>query len=290
MSTVADLLTNIGYNLFRGTISTSSDPPQAQYIATINEVIDLLVKVLAEEGSEIGRTTGSITCSESAITAITAASPGSVTSASHGFSTGDVITISGVVGMTEVNDTDFTITVSNANTYTIGVDTSSYTAYSSGGYGYKAEYDDFASSLYAVGILTDSDGNDFSGWIEKTDSRPTLQLVTEASRIDYQPGQSDEPEAFYLNGDNNIVFLPTPDDDYTIKIPYYALQSVSATTDTIPFKDLFDNLIIEAVTTRYLYRIGNKERADVSWDWFKFVKERAMRILSVRKQQQVRIR
>lgn len=288
MSTVANLLTSIGYNLSR-TISATSDPTETQYITSINEVIDLIVQVLAQNRSEIGRTLGSISCAESAITAITQANPGSVTSTAHGFDTDDVVTISGVVGMTEVNDTDFTITKVDANTYTIGVDTSSYTAYSSGGYGYMAEYDDFASTLYAVGVMVDDHGNEFSGWIEKTYDRPTLKLVTEASRINYQPGQNDEPEAFYLTGDNNIVFLPTPDDDYTIKIPYYALQTISATTDTVPFKNLFDNLIIETVTARYLHRMADEQEASAEWNWFKFVHEKVMRILSVRRQMPIKV-
>jgi len=289
MSTVAEILTNIGYNMFRGTITTTSDPPEAQYIAMINETIDTIVKVLAENNSDIGRTTGSITCAESAITAITAADPGSVTSASHGFATGDVITISGVVGMTEVNDRDFTITWVDANTYTIGVATTDYTAYTSGGYGYKSVYSDLASTLYTVAVFSDDNGDEFSGWIEKTDSRPTLQLVTEAKVQEYQPGQADEPECFFLNGDNNIVFLPTPDDAYTIKIPYYPLQTVSATTDTVPFKNLFDNLIIQAITTRMQHRIGNLERAPTEWDWFKFVHDRVLRTILLRRRQQVRV-
>lgn len=68
------------------------------------------------------------------ITAITAANPGSVTtSGAHGFSSGDLIYISGVAGMTQVNNRLFTITSTGANTFTIGVNTSTYTAYTSGG-------------------------------------------------------------------------------------------------------------------------------------------------------------
>lgn len=286
MSTVANILTDVGYNLNR-TITGSSEPSQAECIAWINQTIDWLVQSLAENKSDIGRTLGTITCAKSAITAITQANPGSVTSTAHGFSTDDVITISDVVGMTEINDTDFTITKVDADTYTIGVDTSSYTAYSSGGYGYKASYDDFASTLYSVGIMVDEDGERFSGWIEKTNERVSLSLVTEAHRIRYEPGDTDEPEAFYLDGSNNIVFLPTPDDDYTIYIPYYPIATISSTTDTIPFLNIFDNLIIEGISTKYLYR--TREDAGIEWNWFSFVKERAERILKLRKQTGVKV-
>ena len=67
------------------------------------------------------------------ISAITKANPGQVTAAAHGFSNGDIIYISGVVGMTQVNGLYFTITVVDANNFTIGVNTSAYSAYVSGG-------------------------------------------------------------------------------------------------------------------------------------------------------------
>lgn len=68
------------------------------------------------------------------ITNITQANPGVVSITSHGYSNGDEVDLSGVVGMTEVNGKRFT--VNNVTTHTFelsGVDTTSYTAYSSGG-------------------------------------------------------------------------------------------------------------------------------------------------------------
>ncbi len=68
------------------------------------------------------------------ISGITQANPGEVTtSANHLLQTGQFVTISGVVGMTQVNGKTYEITVTGANTFTIGVDTTSYTAYVSGG-------------------------------------------------------------------------------------------------------------------------------------------------------------
>jgi hypothetical protein len=83
-----------------------------------------------------------------AITAITRANPGAVTAVGHGYTTADVVKIQSVVGMTQVNDLYFTITVTGVDTFTIGVDTSAYTAYSSGGTAAK-------TLVYAPG----SDGN-----------------------------------------------------------------------------------------------------------------------------------
>jgi hypothetical protein len=69
-----------------------------------------------------------------AITGATQANPCELTSVAHGYSTGDEITIAGVVGMTQLNGITVTITKTGANTYTLdGINSTAYTAYSSGG-------------------------------------------------------------------------------------------------------------------------------------------------------------
>lgn len=68
------------------------------------------------------------------ITAITKANPAVVTtSASHGFVTGDKVRISGVGGMTQVNNLYFTVTYISPTTFSIGVNSTAYTTYTSGG-------------------------------------------------------------------------------------------------------------------------------------------------------------
>lgn len=75
------------------------------------------------------------------ISAISQANPGQITtSVAHGFVTGDIINIEDVVGMTECNDQYYTITVVDTTKFTIGVDTSGYGAYVSGGKCYKRTY------------------------------------------------------------------------------------------------------------------------------------------------------
>jgi len=72
--------------------------------------------------------------SSAVVTNITQANPGVVTtSAAHGFTTGEVVGMAGVVGMTEVNGNSYTITVLSATTFSLGVDTSGFTAYVSDG-------------------------------------------------------------------------------------------------------------------------------------------------------------
>lgn len=68
------------------------------------------------------------------ITGISQSNPAVVTAAGHGFVTGNLIAIAGVVGMTELNGRTFTITSLTANTFSLdGEDSSGHNAYVSGG-------------------------------------------------------------------------------------------------------------------------------------------------------------
>lgn len=69
------------------------------------------------------------------ISNITQASPGVVTTTTdHGYSAGELVEISGVSGMTEVNGLTFTVGPGTSTTFELlGVDTTSFTAYTSGG-------------------------------------------------------------------------------------------------------------------------------------------------------------
>lgn len=72
------------------------------------------------------------------ITGITAANPGVVSAVGNGYSNGDIIYVADVVGMTQVNDRAFVVTSVATDAWTMkGVNTSGYTAYVSGGNGYK---------------------------------------------------------------------------------------------------------------------------------------------------------
>ncbi|STW99498.1 ubiquitin-activating E1 FCCH domain-containing protein [Kluyvera ascorbata] len=68
------------------------------------------------------------------VTGISNASPGVVTTdLTHGFSSGQVARITGANGITGVNDVDLTVTVITPHTFSIGIDTSSSGAWTSGG-------------------------------------------------------------------------------------------------------------------------------------------------------------
>ena len=77
---------------------------------------------------------GLLTEATTAITGITQANPAVVTAASHGLSNGDRVFIASVAGMTEVNNKEFTVAGATTNTFQLsGIDSSAFTAYSSGG-------------------------------------------------------------------------------------------------------------------------------------------------------------
>lgn len=87
------------------------------------------------EGSSVQVLTGYTGGSPSLpLTGITKASPPVVTSTAHGLADGDVVKLSGVVGMTEVNGKTFVVDVLSANTFSLlGIDGTGYGTYVSGG-------------------------------------------------------------------------------------------------------------------------------------------------------------
>ena len=98
----------------------------------IIEAGNLYFRFIREDGHvlEAGKT----------ITGATAANPVVVTATAHGFANGDEVKISGVVGMTEINNLRFTIANKTTDTFELtsqidgaNIDGTAYTAYSSAG-------------------------------------------------------------------------------------------------------------------------------------------------------------
>ena len=77
---------------------------------------------------------GILTEATKSITGATAANPVVITSASHNYSNGDRVYITGVTGMTEINNREFTVANVTTNTFELsGVDGSGFSAFVSGG-------------------------------------------------------------------------------------------------------------------------------------------------------------
>jgi len=73
---------------------------------------------------------------DKAITAATQANPVKLTMAAHGMTTGKELMVTSIVGMTQLNDKIYKVTVVDANNVTLdGVDGTAFTAYTSGGSG-----------------------------------------------------------------------------------------------------------------------------------------------------------
>ena len=82
-----------------------------------------------------------------AITNVTQANPAVVTSSNHNLQTGSIITITNVVGMTQLNGNTYTVTVTGTNTFTLnGINSTGYTAYVSGGN--WVSYNTFSFTLF----------------------------------------------------------------------------------------------------------------------------------------------
>jgi hypothetical protein len=77
---------------------------------------------------------GIVTETAKTITGATRASPCVITAASHGFVNGDRVWITGIVGMSQLNNRHFTVANVTANTFELsGVDATTYGTYSVGG-------------------------------------------------------------------------------------------------------------------------------------------------------------
>lgn len=110
---------------------------------------------------------GLILESDKTITGISKANPGVVTANGHGYSNGDEVFISGVVGMTEVNGKSFIVTNKAANTFElydvdgVAVNTTGFTTYVSGGvankvYEITTPYTE-ANDLFALKVAQNAD-------------------------------------------------------------------------------------------------------------------------------------
>lgn len=276
MALVSTLLTRIGYRLGGGiTISSSSDPSQAACIAWLNETALWMTGILAEHNSDLGKTIGTITTINADITAATAANPCAITAASHGLMTSGTaeVLVRGVLGMTELNDTEYTATYVSGDSVTLGISSAAYTAYTSGGYITKRKYSDLASYMYAPAQ---------EGWIVNAHDRSEVKLRSEDCLLEYDPVEATEPDEFYVDGANNICFPSYPDDVYTVKIPYWQIPTaLTATTDTFPFLGLLDNVAIEAV----VMRAQNRDEYDLEFEqqWNSFLLDRVIKVIEMRK-------
>lgn len=103
-----------------------------------------------------------VTCiaTSKTITAATQTNPVALTITAHGMTTGAQVQVTGVVGMTQLNDRIYIATVVDANTITLnGVDGTAFTAYTSGG---SATYGTFYVAKESAVMANFTGGNSLS--------------------------------------------------------------------------------------------------------------------------------
>lgn len=90
-----------------------------------------------------------------AITGATAANPVQITAVAHGFATGDIIQLTSLGGITQLNSNLFKITVTGADTFTLnGVDGTGFAAYTSGGSATRGDYYALNTSAKAADLTS----------------------------------------------------------------------------------------------------------------------------------------
>jgi hypothetical protein len=105
-----------------------------------------------------------------AITGITRANPAVVTCPAHGFAAGTPVTLTGIVGMVELNGYTGAITYLDANRFSVAVNSSGFTAYSSGGTATLA----VASEFFQGGLLTWTGGGNAGRKMEVASYHPSF--------------------------------------------------------------------------------------------------------------------
>lgn len=128
-------------------------------------------------------TVGHILEASKSITAATKAYPVKITAATHGYTTGDRVYLESLGGMTELNNREFTITVVDANNYTLdGENGLNYTTYTSGGTSKRVDPNDFTlTGVDSTGYTTYTSGGTVDGIYEI----PTPYLEAELADLNY---------------------------------------------------------------------------------------------------------
>jgi hypothetical protein len=128
----------------------------AGYASQISKTITTLALTQANittNGFTLVSTGGDWDTTQAVITAATKANPCVITATTHGFATGDTVTISSVVGMTQLNTNRYIITVVDANSFSLSdlfgnpVNSSAFGTYVSGGIANKISTDETPPGL-----------------------------------------------------------------------------------------------------------------------------------------------
>ncbi len=202
----APISNNLRINIWR----TAQEGTLLQLLATIpNDSSGPLTQTFLDT-IQAGRKTGSITAAAKAVLCV-------IESKAHGLLTGSQLTISGIQGMIELNDRNYTITVIDNDNFSLnGVNASAYTLYTAGG-------------TWTL-IFTDNSqlGPDFPDPIRRPDPPPVSKYLLEyGNQLLYAGGKRGDPtnddNVFFSEGNQpesvpaatNFFSLPATDDVVT---------------------------------------------------------------------------
>ncbi len=132
---------------------------------------------------------------------------------------------------------------------------------------------------YSV-YLTDASGNVY----------PPLDMVAEEDRYDHLVSGSssqNRPTSFYLDGDS-FGFLPVPDAVYTATLKYFPNFVELASGDNMPYRNLFNRQIEEAI----ILLAKNRENAGMGIEpsLMQLFQDRAMTLMRQRRMRDMSLR
>lgn len=192
------------------------------------------------------------------ITGITAANPPVVTAVAHGFDTGDIVTIYGVVGMTEVNYRDFRITKITDDTFMLmdfvaaNITGAGFTAYTSGGYAHhRGTVITACKKIYKAGWYGHNKAMDFIGIDELEDkSTYTGETLARPSRCMHRKAMNAAGTIY-----DYLFWYNSPDQTYNARIWYekFADRLVNDTDIPILPPDFHDILVSGSVSRLIQY-------------------------------------
>jgi hypothetical protein len=176
------------------------------------------------------------------ITAITQANPGQVTSTGHNLTNGTQVEFLNVGGMTQLNGNIYTITVVDANNFKIGIDTTNYGVYTSGG-----TWEDQAVNAFGI-VVVDADNFELYKYSPQSQDFTTPQLDAPATYvggglISVRDNFYIQSKKFnYLDEGQNIQMgyidvLMDSTDEGAISLNVFLNYNVSQPVNTLPDND-----------------------------------------------------
>lgn len=155
------------------------------------------------------------------ITGISKANPAVVTSAAHGYANGEIVYISTVIGMTEINKKSFTVQNVAANTFELkDYDSSTNTAYTSGGTAEKFTAFSYPSrvTLYDQRLVfAASDSFPTKMWFSQAGELDSFILGTAAaSALEFKVASDQANRILWMVGAESYLAFGTPGSEYRV--------------------------------------------------------------------------